>query len=172
MTRFATVFLLASILLIGCESEPSDAPAAEAPSEPAAGSAASDTLALSDPFTPAAPDGGTSAVFVEIGGGAEADTLVGARFDGASRVELHETYDADEGLRGMREVEGGIPVPAGEGASLRPGGYHVMLIGLTQPLAAGDTLDVMLDFARAGERALRVPVRSLDDFPTEAAPSD
>ncbi|MEM1041412.1 MAG: copper chaperone PCu(A)C [Bacteroidota bacterium] len=168
MCRF--LLLLVLVTLAGCATDPPADPEPAAEPVPAADPAPA-VLTLSDAFAPAAPEDGTSAVFVEIGGGAEADTLVGARFDGAAQVEVHETYDAGEGLRGMRQVEGGIPVPAGEGVSLRPGGFHVMLIGLAAPLAAGDTLDVALDFARAGAQPLRVPVRALADFPTEA-PSD
>jgi copper(I)-binding protein len=50
----------------------------------------------------------------------------------------------------MREVDA-IPVPARGAVTLRPGGLHLMLIGLTRPLAAGETVPVTLRFERAGE---------------------
>ena len=50
----------------------------------------------------------------------------------------------------MRQVEGGIPVPAGGTVTLAPGGFHIMLIGLKAPLHAGQGYDVTLDFRHAG----------------------
>jgi copper(I)-binding protein len=53
------------------------------------------------------------------------------------------------GMMSMKPVDA-IPVPAGETVDLKPGGYHVMLIGLTKDLKAGDTLDVTLTFEPGG----------------------
>ncbi|MEM1268934.1 MAG: copper chaperone PCu(A)C [Bacteroidota bacterium] len=154
---FLVCLFLAGIL--GCQPD-AQTPSAEQPTDDGA-----DSLVLSDPFAPAAPETGTSAVFVTIQGASEPDTLVQAEFAGAERIELHETFDAGNGLSGMREIEGGIPVAAVDGVVLKPGGYHIMLIGLTEALAAGDTLAINLGFARSGEQLLRVPILSLEDMP-------
>jgi len=54
---------------------------------------------------------------------------------------------------------GPVPVAAGEQVALEPGGIHVMLIRLTQPLPPGDSLAVDFQFAQAGTRSLTVPIR-------------
>lgn len=162
MRSFFALFLIATVA--ACASDSSEAPSPETPvvvETPVS----SDVVTVRDPYVTAAPEGGTGGVFLTIVGGAEADTLVGARFADAARVEVHESVDEGDGLRGMREVEGGLAVPAGTTVDLRPGGYHVMLIGLTRALAEGDTLDLGLEMARAGLVPARVPVRSLSDLP-------
>jgi periplasmic copper chaperone A len=52
---------------------------------------------------------------------------------------------------------------------LKPGSYHVMLIGLKKPLKAGETIPLTLDFEKAGKVSLTVPIRAMgaehDDMP-------
>lgn len=104
----------------------------------------------------------------------DADRLVGASVDAsvADRVEIHETVmaqvESDEapeetmaegmGAMTMQEI-GEIDLPAGEAVDLEPGGLHVMLLGLTEPLQSGDTFDVTLRFETAGDLAVEVEVR-------------
>ncbi|OZC04741.1 hypothetical protein BSZ36_13895 [Rubricoccus marinus] len=145
-----------------CQTEtPEPAPSTDATPE-ASGAVASGSVSVSDPFVTATPAGGTGGVFMTLTGGAMPDTLVDARSTIAERVEVHETYDAGDGLRGMRLVESGIPVGVGETVRLAPGGYHVMLLGLADELAVGDTLEMEAVFARAGAVQVRVPVVTLD----------
>ena len=61
----------------------------------------------------------------------------------------------------MRPVEGGFTVAPNTYLELAPGGLHLMLIGLTAPLEAGNTLDLVLEFEHAGEVALTIPVREM-----------
>jgi len=70
--------------------------------------------------------------------GANADTLVGAQAAPAAMTGLHESR-MDGGIMRMRPVKGGIQVPAGGEQMLKPGGYHVMLMGLKHPLKAVDS---------------------------------
>lgn len=58
----------------------------------------------------------------------------------------------------MREMADGLPLPAGETVSLAPGGYHIMLIDLVEPLATGDEFELTLDFERADDVTLTVTV--------------
>jgi copper(I)-binding protein len=81
--------------------------------------------------------------------GTDNDWLVAATGDLARKTELH-SMTMDNGVMRMRQVEGGIPVPAGGTVTLAPGGYHIMLIGLKAPLHAGQAYDVTLDFRHAG----------------------
>ena len=68
--------------------------------------------------------------------------LVGAASPSASVVEVHEMSMKDN-VMSMRAVDE-LPLPAGKTVELKPGGYHVMLIDLAKPLAAGDKVPVTL----------------------------
>ncbi|MBK9125810.1 MAG: copper chaperone PCu(A)C [Chloroflexi bacterium] len=87
------------------------------------------------------------------------DTLIAAATDAAETVELHEMTMGANDMMMMRPIEGGIAVSAGGLAVLKPGGLHVMMIGLTGELAAGAEIDFTLTFADFGEVELTVPVR-------------
>ncbi len=65
----------------------------------------------------------------------------------------------EDGMMKMRQVTGGIDVPAGGTVRLEPGGYHVMLIGPEEPIAEGDTVTLVLEFERAGRLTLTVTAR-------------
>ena len=58
----------------------------------------------------------------------------------------------------MRQIMS-LPLPAGETVELAPGGYHVMLIGLVDPLEVGDTIDVTLTMASGAVRTVTAEVR-------------
>lgn len=55
------------------------------------------------------------------------DALVAAKSAVSDRIEMH-THSMVDGVMKMREVEGGIPVPAMGTQMLQPGGYHVMFM--------------------------------------------
>ena len=65
------------------------------------------------------------------------------------------------GVMEMREITGGLPVPASGSVELKPGSYHVMLIGLKKPLKAGETIALTLDFEKAGKVSITVPIRAM-----------
>lgn len=96
--------------------------------------------------------------------GGTADALIGASSPAAATVEIHETVsmgspDASGGaMMGMQPVAR-VEIPAGESLQLRPGSYHVMLIGLVKDLKAGDTIDLTLTFEKAGPITVKAPVR-------------
>ncbi|MGX9964472.1 copper chaperone PCu(A)C [Roseomonas sp. F4] len=90
--------------------------------------------------------------------GAAADRLVSARADIARVVELH-THLHEGGVMRMRPVEA-IELPAGETVTLQPGGLHLMLIDLKQPLNQGERVPVTLVFERAGEVQVQLAVQS------------
>jgi len=58
----------------------------------------------------------------------------------------------------MREVNGGVALAAGSQVKFMPGGYHIMLMGLKQPLKAGDRFPLTLKFAKAGSVTVEVLV--------------
>ena len=67
--------------------------------------------------------------------------------------------DMDMGAMVMQQIMA-LDLPAGKTVSLEPGGYHVMLIDLAEPLAEGDTFNVTLDFAEADDLTVEVVVRT------------
>ncbi len=100
------------------------------------------------------------AVYLEIHNeGGEEDALVGASSPAAATSELHETSEGASGMMAMKPVER-IPVPAGDHARLEPGGFHIMLIGLTTPLEIGSTIEVTLRFEKAAPITVTVPVKA------------
>jgi copper(I)-binding protein len=106
-------------------------------------------LSIEAPWTRAAAQGGQGAGYLTIRNGGADDRLLSATSPAATRLELHTVQRDGEVVR-MREVDA-ILVPARGAVTLRPGGLHLMLIGLTRPLAAGETVPVTLRFERAGE---------------------
>ena len=105
---------------------------------------------------PAAKSG--AAFMVIENQGVEADRLIDAASDAAVRVELHTHISDGNGVMQMRHVPDGFAIPAGESHSLQRGGDHVMLMGLSRPLADGDTVTLTLTFEKAGEVVIDVPV--------------
>ncbi|MCK0209618.1 copper chaperone PCu(A)C [Starkeya koreensis] len=81
--------------------------------------------------------------------GKEADTLVSATVEIAEKAEIHE-MSVKDGVMTMRQLANGIEIPAGGEVKLAPGGFHLMLMGLKQPLKEGETFKGTLTFAKAG----------------------
>jgi periplasmic copper chaperone A len=116
----------------------------------------------------AAKDGsGTvSGIFMVVSnGGKEADRLIGGVTAAAEKVEVHETIMEGEVAK-MQQVAGGLEIPAGGSVMLKPGGYHVMLIGIKQDLKVGDKFSIDLQFEKSGTITLEVPVKD----PTQMMP--
>lgn len=103
--------------------------------------------------------GANSAAYMVIANsGKEPDHLVGGKADVAKAIEIHEIIMEGDMMR-MQPVQGGIEVPAGGQVELKPGGYHVMLIGLTRDLNAGDKFPLTLQFEKGGEVTVEAEVR-------------
>ena len=98
-----------------------------------------------------------AAYMVLQNGGAAEDKLLSVEGDVAQAIELHETKEMN-GMMQMSPVPN-IPVPAGGKAELKPGGLHVMLIGLTRELKAGDKVQLTLNFEKAGKIPVTVEVK-------------
>lgn len=90
--------------------------------------------------------------------GASDDRLVAASTGVAARVELHTVIRDGEVMR-MRQVKA-IEVKPAAPTELRPGGFHVMLLGLTAPLKDGDRFPLTLTFEKAGTVAVEVSIRT------------
>jgi copper(I)-binding protein len=99
--------------------------------------------------------------------GSADDRLIGASSAVAGHMEVHEMAMAD-GVMRMRELDGGLPIPAGATVTLQPGGFHVMFMELKQPLVEGETVDVTLVFEKAGEVTLPLAILAPDARALEA----
>jgi periplasmic copper chaperone A len=135
---------------------------------------------------------GVAAVYLDLTNGTDQDdALVAASVPGevAGRVELHETFDVEEGMDGDMATEEGmdgdtatedgmgddgmddsapmmgmrevaqIDLPAGETVRLEPGGLHIMLLDLVEDLEPGDTFELTLDLDNGDDLTVTVEVR-------------
>ena len=96
---------------------------------------------------------------IQNSGGAE-DRLLRAESSACQTVELHESYQTDEGAMGMRPVSGGsITIPARGDVELKVGGLHVMCIEKLEDFNPGVELPLTLYFEKTGELSLSVEIR-------------
>lgn len=105
---------------------------------------------------------GDTAVFGMVMNATSSDvTVLSAASNAARGVELHETGESADGQMVMAKIAGGFHLPAGKPLMLKPGGDHLMLVGLVQPLQPGDEIAVTLTL----EDGTEIPfVASVKDF--------
>jgi len=122
---------------------------------------ASAEITVSDAYARAVPPGQmNSASFMTLNNSAaESVALISGKSSAAKVVELH-THTNMDGVMQMRQVDK-IELPAAGSVVLQPGGYHVMLIGLNQDLAAGSEIDLELNFSDGSQQQLQVPVKNI-----------
>ncbi|SIN86947.1 copper chaperone PCu(A)C [Agromyces cerinus] len=154
MTPALGAALAAVLALAGCAGggQPAETPAASVQAEAAA------SVTVTDAWVKAGDDGMTALFGMLDNGGAASITLSGAETDAAETAELHETVETD-GAMTMREKEGGFEIAAGGHLMLEPGANHVMLMGLTGPLQAGDEVTVTLSFSDGSTLDVVAPVK-------------
>jgi copper(I)-binding protein len=85
-----------------------------------------------------------------------ADRLTAVSSPVAKKAELH-TMSMEGGVMRMRPLAA-IDIPAGQTVTLSPGGMHIMLLGLTQPLHQGQSFPLTLSFDQAGPRQVTVMI--------------
>jgi copper(I)-binding protein len=85
--------------------------------------------------------------------------LMSATSSVAAKVEFH-SMSMDGNIMRMREITGGIPISPGGTVNFVPGGMHIMLVGLKQQLAAGNSVPMTLNFNGAPSVTLQVPVQA------------
>jgi len=102
-----------------------------------------------------------SALFCEVVNNSSVpDTLVAAKGNFSELVEIHETFKKENDMMGMREVHN-VAVPGKGALILKPGSFHIMLIGLNKDLRLGEKYEVVLVLKRAGEIRVRALVRDM-----------
>jgi copper(I)-binding protein len=131
-----------------------------------------DGLMVEDAYARSAwPTAKTGAAFMLIVNHGEEDRLIGVASPAADLVQLHTHVESGDGVMQMKHVEDGFTVPAHSTLSMERGGRHVMLMGLTAPLAQGDTVPVTLTFQNAGDMTIDVTV-DLERMPGTAMSHD
>jgi copper(I)-binding protein len=92
--------------------------------------------------------------------GSAPDRLVGGSGDIAGKVEVHEMAVKD-GVMTMRPLDKGLVIEPGKTVKLAPGGSHLMLFDLKNPLKQGDKVPITLEFEKAGKVKLSLDVQGL-----------
>jgi copper(I)-binding protein len=138
-----------------------------------AGVATAADIKVSEPWSRATVRGASVGVgFLTIANtGKEPDRLLGGTTPSAEKVEIHETR-ADGGVMTMRAVPEGIEIKPGATLILKPGSYHLMLVGLKAFLLPGEIVHLTLNFAKAGPLAVDLPVEGFGATGPTAAPAD
>lgn len=120
------------------------------------------SLTLAHPWTRQTPPG------AKVGGGYLAisnagttpDRLLGGTTPAAGRLEIHHMKLEGDVMR-MRQAGEGLPIPPRGRVELKPGGYHIMLVGLKAPLVQGAMVPATLRFAKAGDVKVMFKVEPL-----------
>src|ERR1700712_3923921 len=92
--------------------------------------------------------------------GTAPDRLIGGSGDIAGKVEVHEMA-MNNGVMTMRPLDKGLAIEPGKTVKLAPGGYHLMMMDLKNPLKQGDKVPVTLEFEKAGKVNLLLDVQAV-----------
>jgi copper(I)-binding protein len=120
------------------------------------------TIEIAAPWTRATPKGANiAAAYMTLRNkGTAPDRLVSGSVAVAGRFEVHRMV-MEQGVAKMRPVEGGLEIKPGETVELKPGSFHVMLMGLKQPLQKGEKVKGTLEFEKAGKVDIEFAVEAL-----------
>ena len=119
-------------------------------------------LVITQAWTRATPGG------ARIGGGyltienkgAAPDRLIGGSADFAGKIEVHEMA-MNNGVMTMRPLDKGLAIEPGKTVKLAPGGYHLMMFDLKNPLKQGDKVPITLEFEKAGKVKLSFDIQGI-----------
>jgi len=116
-------------------------------------------LVIEGPWLRATPKGARVAggYMRIVNTGKEADRLVGGSLDQVGRVEIHEMSMENDIMR-MRPLPNGLEIKPGETVELKPGGFHIMGIGLSGSFTEGETVKGTLTFEHAGSLSVEYRV--------------
>jgi len=119
-------------------------------------------LVITQPWSRATPGGAKIAGgFLTIENkGAAPDRLIGGSGDFAGKVEIHEMA-MNNGVMTMRPLDKGLAIEPGKTVKLAPGGYHLMLMDLKNPLKQGEKVPLTLEFEKAGKVTVSLDVQGV-----------
>jgi copper(I)-binding protein len=120
------------------------------------------SIHISQTWARATPNGASAgAAYMTITNkGTEPDRVSCVASDASAQCEIH-TMTMDNGVMKMRPVEGGLEIKPGETVTLKPGGYHVMLVDLKHPLQQGQMVQTELKFDKAGTIKVESPIAAI-----------
>ena len=150
MTKHTLILsALAALALAAC-GRPAEKPAETA--------ALPGTVTVADAWCRPTPNGAKAGGCYVTLTAATDDRLTGGSTPRAGELQVHE-MKTENGMMKMAELTARLPLPAGQAVALAPGGNHLMLIGLTAPLVAGETVPLTLQFASAPAITVQAQVR-------------
>jgi periplasmic copper chaperone A len=128
-------------------------------------------IVIAHPWARATPGGASTAAgyFKLTNTGTTPDRLVAATSEVANAADIHE-MSMVQGVMQMRPLKDGITLKPGESVELKPGGEHVMMTGLKQPLKKGDQVKGTLVFEKAGKVDIVYDVQAVGGPAPSAAP--
>lgn len=119
-------------------------------------------ISVKNAFARATPPGAqVGGVFMMLTNSGASTVLIDGETDLARDVQIHSHTIDDADIMRMRQLPAGLALPEGETATLAPGGYHIMLLGLTKRLVEGETLDLTLKFGNGTTLPITVPIKSI-----------
>jgi periplasmic copper chaperone A len=120
------------------------------------------SLDIAGPWSRATPKGAAVAAgYMKITNtGTTSDRLIGGSSDIAPKFEVHE-MSMDNGVMKMRPLKDGIEIKPGQSVELKPGSFHVMFVGLKNPLKEGDHIKATLVFEKAGKVDVELDVTGM-----------
>jgi copper(I)-binding protein len=121
--------------------------------------AAGETITVEHAMAPASlPGTSTGVIYLTLHNlGTTPDRLVAAMTPAAAKVEIHSMTMAAGSTMQMRPLTD-VAVAVGQSVEFKSGGLHLMLVGLRQPLNAGESIPLVLKFEKAGTITTAVPV--------------
>lgn len=109
---------------------------------------------------PAVKYANSALYFIIENKGSKIDTLISAQSKVAEEVEVHESFKSDHDRMGMRPA-GKIAIKPRSKFEFKPGGFHVMLLGILKDLKIGDKIEVVLILKSAGKIKVKAEVRDM-----------
>jgi len=158
-----TILLAMTIGLYACDNSTGTAGNSKPPTTAVVSANAAELITVSEPRIRATAPGQTvSGAFMTLVNNSEtAYALTSVSFSGASVVEIHET-SMNDGMMRMRKVSH-IDIPANGSAELKPGSYHIMLIGLEKEMRAGTAETLTLIFSDDSQKTIEAQVGALSE---------
>jgi periplasmic copper chaperone A len=120
------------------------------------------SIHIAQPWARATPKGAASgAGYMTItNNGTAPDRVSCVSSDASGQCQIH-SMTMEDGVMKMRPVEGGLEIKPGETVTLKPGGFHIMLLDLKHPLDAGESLKATLKFDKAGTVDVTYPIAAI-----------
>ena len=157
------MLLTTTLGLFACDSSTEPATTSQPPDTAIVSTNAAGHVTVNKPWIRATARGQTvsGAFMTLVNNSATPCALTSVSFSGANTVEIHESSMVGDMMR-MRQVDH-IEIPANGSAELKPGSYHVMLIGLDKQMKPGTTETLTLTFSDGSEKTVEALVGAISE---------